>query len=153
MKSALAFTVIVRLAGMLAAALRSDTSARLPLRLVDLTLDRAVQATIPMTGSAQPPGGPPVADSSVFGLPPRVGFALTEVSTSYGAACSIFVHVNGQERGRRLLGSNAGNPLATFSPPLIIPPGATVGLYTDCAPADPRFGIGGWLFYPGDLGP
>lgn len=89
-------------------------------------------------------------------LPSNLGFAVTEISTS--ARIGVFdkpltVSVNGLTVCKRVIGiiGNYDFDTASFTPPILVPPGGTLTL-TSSFPNDMDLEVGGYLLTLADLG-
>ena len=97
---------------------------------------------------------PPTGKAHNLTLPSNLGFAITEISTSLPATSfkPVTVSVNGLVVCKRVIGSDPNYVhTASFTPPILVPPGGTLTL-TYPLPNDMDLTVGGYFLTLADLG-
>ncbi len=119
----------------------------MPLKLSDLTLDRAFRLTAPIGANATP---------TVLPATSNQGFIITEIAVPTGvSAASLTISINGAQPETIPLGApiGGGAPLVfrDANPPIIVRPGDSISIGQNVNISPIAFTLGGYFVYPGEV--
>jgi len=119
----------------------------MPLKLSDLTLDRAFRLTAPIGANATP---------TVLPATSNQGFIITEITNpSAFSGASLTISINGAMPETIPLGAFTGGsaPLVfrDVNPPIIVRPGDSISIGQNVNTSPVAFTLGGYFVYPGEV--